>query len=284
LKRSIDTLPLARPLHDGQAEGKMVQRAARLVVAGAVALTAVAAGATEPAPGLPATLRVLVAADEMPEMFSFEQKGQPGLERELLEGFSRIHGLKMEVLPVRAFDQIIPMLLRGQGDVISGIVDTPARRQKVAFSSELFPVRHLAVTRRPSPAVPRAEDLRGLRVGVIPGTSWEQAAVEAGVPKAKRIPLRDADALLAGLRAGQVDAVVMALLDYAFAAKRDPELVAGALLGTGFSAAFAVRPGDRRLLETLNAYLQGTRQARQALMLKYLSEEALSLIALARRE
>jgi ABC-type amino acid transport substrate-binding protein len=262
----------------------MVQRAVKLVVAGAVILTALEGVAAEPTPGLPAKLRVLVAADEMPEMFSFAEKGQPGLERELLEAFCRIHGLSMEVLSVRDFDQIIPMLLRGEGDVISGIVDTPTRRQRVAFTGELFPVRHLAVTRRPGPAVPRAEDLRALRVGVIPGTSWEQAATDAGVPDAKRIAFRDADALLAGLRAARVDAVVMALLDYALAAKRDPELVAGAFVGTGLSAAFAVRPRDGRLLEALNGYLEGTRQARHALMFKYLSEEALSLIALARRE
>lgn len=260
-----------------------------ILAAAAVAFTGepLAAGpvaVAEPSPGLPATLRVLVAADEMPEMFSFEQKGRPGFERELLEGFCRIHGLRMEVVPVRDFDQIIPKLLRGEGDVITGIVDTPARRRRVAFSSEVFPVRHLAVTRRPGPAVPRVEDLRGLRVGVIPGTTWEQAVADAGVPKARRIAFRDADALLAGLRAGQADAAVMALLDYALASKRDPELVAGAFVGSGVSAALAVRPEDARLLEALNGYLRGMGQARHTLMFRYLSEEALSLIALARRE
>jgi ABC-type amino acid transport substrate-binding protein len=262
----------------------MVKRPVGLVVAGLVALSALAAAAAEPAPGLPARLRVLVAADEMPEMFSFADGGQPGLERELIEGFCRLHGMKLEIVPVRDFDQIIPMLLRGEGDAITGIVNNPARRQKVAFTGEVFPVRHLAVTRRPAPAVGRVDDLRALRVGVIPGTSWEQAAAEAGVPKAKRIAFRDADALLAGLRGGQVDAVVMALLDYALASKRDPRLAAGAFVGTGVSAAIAVRPDDARLLEALNGYLQGMQQARHALMFKYLSEEALSLIALARRE
>ena len=116
------------------------------------------AAAAQPTPGLPATLRVLVAADEMPEMFSFAEKGQPGFERELMEGFCRIHGLKLEVVSVRDFDRIIPMLLAGEGDVITGIVDTPARRQKVTFTSEVFPVRHLAVTRRPLGAVARPED------------------------------------------------------------------------------------------------------------------------------
>jgi ABC-type amino acid transport substrate-binding protein len=245
---------------------------------------AVSAGAADPTPGLPARLRVLVAADEMPEMFSFAPTGRPGFERELIEGFCRIHGLKLEVVKVADFEQIIPMLERGDGDMITGIVATAERRQKVAFTSEVFPVRHLAVTRRPSPAAARADDLRRLRVGVIPGTTWEQAAVDAGVPKAKRVAFRDAEALLAGLRARQVDAVVMALLDFALAQKHDPELVGGGFVGPAAAAAMAVRPEDGRLLEALNGYLQGMRQARHALMFRYLSEEALSLIALARRE
>jgi ABC-type amino acid transport substrate-binding protein len=262
----------------------MVQRRFGVLAAGLVALSALAAGAAEPTPGLPARLRVLVAADEMPEMFSFAKTGPPGFERELLEGFCRLHGLSLDVVPVPDFEQIIPMLLRGEGDMITGIVDTAARRQRVAFTGEVFPVRHLAVTRRPVPAASSLDDLRARRVGVIPGTSWEQAAADAGVPRAKRVPFRDSAALLAGLRAGQVDAVVMALLDFALAQKRDPELVAGAFVGSASAAAMAVRPEDGRLLESLDGYLQGMRQARHALMFKYLSEDALSLIALARRE
>lgn len=245
---------------------------------------AVAAQATEPTPGLPPRLRVLVPADEMPEMFSFEPKGQPGFERELVEGFCRIHGLALDVVKVADFGEIIPMLLRGEGDVITGIVDTPARREKVAFSSEVFPVRHMAITRRPGPIARQAEALRVLRVGTIPGTTWEQAVVEAGVPKAKRVAFRDAERMLAGLRAGEVDAVVMTVFDFALAKKHDADLQAGAFVGRAGAAALAVRPDDGRLLEALNGYLQGMRQARHTLMFKYLSEEALTLIAQARRE
>jgi len=246
-------------------------------------LSAAAVEAAEPVTGLPPTLRVLAAADEMPEMFSFEQEGLPGFERELLEGFCRVHGMRMEVVPVPDFDQLIPMLLDGKGDVITGIVDTPARRLRVAFSTEVLPGRHLAVARRPRPA-PRADELRGLRVGVIRGTSWEQAAVDAGVPRANRIGFSDAKALLAGLRAGQVDTIVMDLIDFALAQKHDRELVGGAFMGSLTAGAFAARPGDDKLLAALNRYLQGTRQSQHALVFKYLSEEALSLIARARRE
>jgi len=247
-------------------------------------LVAAAAEAREATPGLPSPLRVLVAADEMPEMFSFAQSGPPGFEREVLEGFCRIHALQMEIVPVRDFDQIISMLNRGEGDVIAGIVDTPERRERIAFSAEMFPVRHLAVSRRPGLPVERPDGLKALRVGVIPGTSWEAAAEEAGVPPERRRPFRDSDALLVGLRGGEVDAVVMALLDFALAQKRDPDLMAGVFVGPTASAALGVRKSDGELRRALDGYLRGMSQARHHLMFKYLSEEALSLIALARRD
>jgi ABC-type amino acid transport substrate-binding protein len=253
-------------------------------IVAALALAPSAARALDTDTGLPARLRVLVAADEMPEMFSFEPKGQPGFERELIEGFCRINGLGLEVIQVKDFDQIIPMLLRREGDLIAGIVDTPARRQKVAFSSEVFPVRHMAITRRPGPTARTLGELRGLRVGIIPGTTWEQAVVDAGVPRPNRTAYRDAELLLAGLRGREVDAVVMTVFDFALAKKHDAELVAGPFVGRAAAAALALRPEDGRLLQALNGYLQGMRQARHTLMFKYLNEEALSLIALGRRE
>lgn len=262
----------------------MVLRRAFVCALGLALFAPVSGETQETVQGLPETLRVLVAADENPEMFSLEESGPPGFERELLEGFCRIHGLGFEVIPVRDFDVIIPMLLRGEGDVITGIVDTAERRKRIAFTREVFPLRHVAVTRRPRGSVENLAALRGLRVGVIPGTSWESVVVAAGVAAESRVPFRDAEALLGGLRSDEADAVVMALLDYALARKRDGELVAGTFVGGPASAALGVHPDNATLLEALNAYLGATRQGRQHLMLKYLDESALSLIALARRD
>ena len=286
LGRSPTEVSLARRLHSRpRVEAEMRRRVTRWTLGACMLVScAVTAGAVEPTPGLPARLRVLVPADEMPEMFSFDTKGQPGFERELIEGFCRIHGLALDVVQVKDFDQIIPMLQRGDGDVITGIVDTETRRQKVAFTSEVFPVRHMAISRRPGPAVRTLDDLRALRVGVIPGTTWEQVVIDAGVPKARRVPFRDAELLVAGLRSGRADAIVMTVFDFALAKRHDAELVAGAFVGKAGAAALAVRPEDGRLLEALNGYLQGIRQARHMLLFKYLSEEALTLIAQARRE
>ena len=59
---------------------------------------------------------------------SRSRPGKPGFERELIEGFCRIHGLARDVVRVEDIDQIAPTLQRGDGDLIAGIVDTEARR------------------------------------------------------------------------------------------------------------------------------------------------------------
>jgi len=111
-------------------------RRIRRAASAAGIVLALLATAPRPAGAEPSAnrLRVLVAADEEPEMFSFEPGSAPGLEREMIEGFARLHGMRLEVVPVTNFDQIIPTLRAGQGDVILGIVDTEARRELVGFT------------------------------------------------------------------------------------------------------------------------------------------------------
>ena len=54
------------------------------------------------------TLRVLAGHDE--NWFSLEKTGPPGFEREVLEGFARLHGLKFEAVGVERWEEAIPML------------------------------------------------------------------------------------------------------------------------------------------------------------------------------
>ena len=99
------------------------------------------------------TLRVIAQKDEAPEMFRFDSAGEPGFEREMLRGFAALQGLTLEIVSVPTSAARIPALLRGDGDVIIGIVNTTERRKQVAFTSEVLPARHLAVTCEPAPAI-----------------------------------------------------------------------------------------------------------------------------------
>jgi len=236
---------------------------------------------------VPGALRVLVSSDEMPEVFSFEVRpAQPGFERELVEGFTRAHKLELRILPVKNFDQIIPMLARGEGDVIVGIVDTAPRRQKISFTTETYPVRHVVVTRKPQPAVLAAADLRSLKVAVIPGTTWADATTEAGVTAAQQVSVVDANEALDALKKGRAQATVMAVFDFALARKYDAALEAGIFLGDSGVAAWGVRKEDGPLLRALNDYLLTVRTspAKSAMLVKYFREDALVLLKRARQE
>jgi L-cystine transport system substrate-binding protein len=225
-------------------------------------------------------LKVLVAADEAPETFSFRKGDAPGLERELVEGFARLHKLEMKPVPVKDFSDIIPALLRGDGDVILGINDTEARRKQIDFTREVMPSRHVVVTRKPEPAITTLESLRAVRVGVAFGTTWAEAATAAGVPASKLVDLPDMKAILGALRAHKVGAAVISLADLTLALRADPELQAGLFVGPPGSAAWGVRKTDPDLRHALDEHLENSHKTGSwsRLVVKYYGADALKVL------
>jgi ABC-type amino acid transport substrate-binding protein len=223
--------------------------------------------------------KVIAQRDEAPEMFSFVATGAPGFEREMIEGFGRLHGLKIETLAVKTSDERIPALTRGEGDVIVGIVETAARQKLVDFTAEVIPARHLVVSRKPK-VLKTVEEFQAEKVGVVKGTSWAAAALEAGVPAGKTEFYPDRDVLLAALKAGRITATVMTVSDFTLAAKRDADLVGGVFVGPAASAGWAVRKDDKQLKAALNEYLENFRKGPSwsRLVVKYFGEQALAVL------
>jgi ABC-type amino acid transport substrate-binding protein len=225
------------------------------------------------------TLRVLVSADEDPVWFSLAANGEPGFDRELLEGFARLHGLALEVVQVPQFEDIIPALLEGRGDVINGINDTEERRKHIAFTREVLPSQHVVITLRPHAVVTTPAQLRDERVGVVTGTTWEEAAAEH-VPQSALVGFADAPALMQALRRGEITATVMTLSDVLPAQRKDPDIQAGTLLGAPISTCWGLRREDSVLRATIDEFLFGTRRsgAWNRLLVKYFEEGALQVL------
>lgn len=231
-------------------------------------------------------LRVLVSADEHPAWFSFEGGSRPGFEREMLEGFARLQRVRLEVVPIRRFEDLIPTLVRGEGDVGTGLLVTGERQKVIAFSDEVMADRLLVVSRRPRPRVETLGALRAARVAVIPGTGWAQATRAAGVPGERMVELVDSNAVLAALRSGAVDATVMSVADLFLAARSDPGLQAGLTVGEAGSSAWGVRKQDAALKDALNAYIDAFRRGPSwsRLVVSYFGDDALAVIGRARAE
>jgi ABC-type amino acid transport substrate-binding protein len=210
-----------------------------------------------------------------------------GFDREVLEAFCNLHGLKLEVIPLQNWGDLIPALRQGRGDVIAGRFNvTPARRELIAFTAEVFPSRHVVMTRRPHRVVATVDALREERVGTVKGTSMAEVVAAAGVP-----PGRVDDTIMTGtlpeaLRTGRVTAVVLGIENAISAQRQDPEIQLGTFVGPPSSLAYGVRKEDAALLAALNAYIGNLRRTAtwSRLVVKYFGEAAPEVLRRARGE
>src|SRR5262249_20107171 len=66
-------------------------------------------------------LRLLaVPIEDGPQFISTRQAASPGFDPELLEGFGRLQQLRLDVVFVKSWADLIPQLLEGKGDLIVG--------------------------------------------------------------------------------------------------------------------------------------------------------------------
>lgn len=225
-------------------------------------------------------VRVIVAADEAPETFAIAPGAAPGFEREILEGFTRLHKLKIEVVKAAGHAQRLPLLQKGDGDLIVAIFDTPERRLIADFTPEVMPTHTIAVTLKPAPRVARVDELKALKVAVIRGAKPAEEAVQAGIPTSALVPCDSMDALVKALQKGDATAAVLPVSEFALALKRVPGLQAGASVGAPGRIAWAVRKEDDALAAALSEYLTNFRRSASwsRLVVKYFGDQVLTVL------
>lgn len=228
---------------------------------------------------------LLVSTGRASEFFSLEPGTSPGFDRELLESFAKTQRLRIEPVVTPTMDGLIPALQAGKGDLIAGrFTDTELRRRLVDFSVEVFPTRNVVLTRKPHKPVKTVDELKTLRVGTIRGSNLAEAVMAVGVPPRNVDDSIPAGGLPDALKTGKVDAVVT-LIDRAILVQRqDPDFEIGPFIGGPLSLAYAVRRGDSRLLEALNAHIHAAIQGNEwsRLVLKYFGDAAPEILRKAR--
>ncbi len=233
-------------------------------------------------------LRVLVVEDKRaPEFFSLEPGHPPGFDAEVLESFARAQAVRLEPVVVAGWDDLIPALEAGKGDLIAGrFTATEVRRAKVAFTIEVFPTREVVLTRKPQKPVQTLAELRTLRVGTVRGSTMA-AAVSAA-----RVPPRNVDdsippgGLPDALAAGKVQAVVIGVERALICARQDGAFEIGLFVGGPASLAYGIRRGDTKLLAALNEHLRAMAgsTAWSRLTLKYFGQAAPEILRRARSD
>jgi ABC-type amino acid transport substrate-binding protein len=229
-------------------------------------------------------LRVLGVADEKDDEFLTTEPGR-GLDRELLEGFARLQGVKLDIVNPGAWDALVPALVQGKGDVIAGrFTVTDARKKLIEFTPEVFPTRNVVVTRAPHRVVKTIDELRSEKVGTVKGTSMADAVAAAGVPAGQVDDGVASGRLPDALKAGRVGAIVLGVENAISARRADPDLQIGLFLGSPGALAWGVSRKSPLLLQALSEYVTSARRTPtwNRLVVKYFGAEAPEVLRQAR--
>jgi ABC-type amino acid transport substrate-binding protein len=244
----------------------------------AVARAAEAAATPDPAP-----LRVLIVPDgTRPEFVAPDPApARPGFEREILEGFARARGRRVEVVGVKSWEELPSALEAGRGDVIAGhFTRTTERERHFLFTSGVLPTRTVVINRKPDPPITEADALKKMKVGAVRGSASYESLVAAGVPRAHIDDSASQEKLVDLLRTKKVDAIVraapLAILNQA----DDPQLQLGTFLGPPSEFAWGVRKTDGALRDDLNRHLDLARRtgAWSRLVVKYFGPSAVDIL------
>lgn len=231
-------------------------------------------------------LRVVMERSDIEATSVFARRAND-FEREVLGGFADQQHLQIVTVEVGSFRERIAALRDGRGDVICGLIATTERRKQVKFTSEVFPVRHVVLNRLPRPRVETLDQLRGLRVGTVLGTSWAEEVRASGVPSARvDASYKTPDALVTALLGGQVEAIVLSTRYAILARQKQPELQLGLMLGKPSSVAYAVRHDQPMLLAALDEYIAALRRTPtwSRLVIKYFGDAGLEVLQRAREQ
>lgn len=234
--------------------------------------------AAGPAPAGP-PLRVL-AYDTRP--FFHRDGGKPaGFEYELLEYYARSKGRPLQIVWVADFEQVLPRLVKGEGDLAAAtLTDTPERQRQVDFSARYFPVRVMLVEPRTQKTKSLAE-LAGATVATIKGTTYE--TVMTTIPRAKMVYGITEEDLLQLIASGKARAAAADSALVLNPLRKYPQLHLGIALTPEQGLAFAVPKGSP-LRDELSKHLAQLKagQIYYRLLEKYFGAEAAKLVAAGR--
>lgn len=233
------------------------------------------------------TLRLLVILDDdEPEFVSPRADGAPGFDRELLDGFARLHQVGVELVPASDWGALVPQLLQGRGDLIVGrFTATDARRKSIDFTVETFPTRSVVVTRKPHRPVRTIDELRQEKITILKGTAMGDLLLELGVPAANLDYSVPAGGIPEALKAGRIGCTVHDVSTAIVTQREDPDVQIGVFVGPAMSYAYGVRKDAPELLKALNEYLGNVRRtpAWNRLVVKYFGPAALDVLQSARQ-
>lgn len=218
------------------------------------------------------------------EPYFYQANGKPaGLEYDILEYLAKASGRTLQIEWVERFEDVLPRLERGEGDVAAATITiTDARRERFAFSVPYIPVRVILVEAAGRTSTSLA-DLKGTTLATIKGTTYE--ALLSAVPEAELLYAGSEREQFELVASGKAQALAVDSAVAFHMVSRYPGLKLGIALTPeqGFGFAF---PKGSPLAATFSGYLERLKGSNifYPLVQKHLGKEAVQAIKSARND
>ena len=181
---------------------------------------------------------------------------QQDIEIEQAREMARQLGLELVVLRVSKFNELIPTLLAGKGDIIANnLLITDERQQRVEFSLPTAETRQVLVSAADTPEVVDGAKLAGKTLAVTAGTAFEVTATELAAqhPGLKVVVSDDNYTdLLIEVAKGNTDFTIVDELVLELAQQFRDDLKINRVLSEEQPLAWAIRPDSPELLTAIN--------------------------------
>ena len=175
------------------------------------------------------------------------------------------------MIVTQGWSEMVPALLRGEGDVIAAEVSVTAeRKQQVLFAEPWGRTREVVVWRAGSQPIRAAENISGKEVHVRRGSTYYETLTAlndglraSGKPEVVIRPVpeeEETDSVLEAVSRGTVPYTVVDELLAGIHVGYWDNLVVGPALGSGRDLAWAVRPGDAALRKAVNGLFRELRR------------------------
>jgi membrane-bound lytic murein transglycosylase F len=180
-------------------------------------------------------------------------QGFAGFEYDLVKSFADHLGVKVKCIVTDSFNEMIPALLRGEGDIIAaGFTVTENRMRRVAFGPSYMEVQQQVVGRRDGPSPGDIEDLTGQPLWVNAGTSYEERLKElkSQYPRLSWLPVSgyETEELLEMVWRGIIPLTIADSNIVAVNRRYYPQLKIHFAIQEGEQLAWAVHPQHNHLL------------------------------------
>ncbi len=182
-----------------------------------------------------------------------------GFEYDLARAFADYLGVKLKIIIIEKWEEMIPKLLDGQAHVIAAsLTITPKRQSIILFSKEYITTRQQIVVNRENYNIRKLEDLAGKTIHVRKGTSYEerlkelqQNGMSITIEAVDNIPTAE---LIQKVAEGKIE-ITIADSNVAMLNRRYfPKAVARGSISKKNHIGWAVHPESKKLVEKINEF------------------------------